>query len=217
MQPLPQVPQWKDSLAWETWFSLQRGTGYQITSLRSFSYWGTIIGLRVRNVDEHWCDDAMCAPQVQAGSYFQVKFPCVWVCECVREGVCERESVWERECVRERVCESECERESECEWECVFVIYFIDSYSCTVVLLCYVYTAKSILYTCFNGYNKNAFKSFKIYCMLCFVDPLLHRSDTGYNHHILQLFCRTLGHIKIICAFVEGWKQWEYFIHLHSH
>ena len=70
--------------------------------------------------------------------------------------------------------------------------------------------------TCFNGYNKNAFKSFKIY-MLCFVDPLLHRSDTGYNHNILQLFCRTLGHIKIICAFVEGWKQWEYFIHLHSH
>ena len=57
--------------------------------------------------------------------------------------------------------------------------------------------------TCFNGYNKNAFKSFKIY-MLCFVDPLLHRSDTGYNHKILQLFCRTLGHIKINLCICRG-------------
>ena len=73
-------------------------------------------------------------------------------------------------------------------------------------------TAKPILCT-----------SFKTYCMLCFVDPLLHRSATGYNDQIFTfVLSNTMPHQpqNNVCAFVEVWKQletWKYFIHLHSH
>ena len=69
-------------------------------------------------------------------------------------------------------------------------------------------TAKPILCT-----------SFKTYCMLCFVDPLLHRSATGYNDQIFTfVLSNTMPHQpqNNVCAFVEGWKQLETMEIFHS-
>ena len=79
-------------------------------------------------------------------------------------------------------------------------------------------TAKPILCTCFNGYNKYAHQKFQnIRCVLlihCFIVVLLGTMIKFYLCFVFEHYATSTP--KYVCAFVEGWKQLETMEIFHS-